>query len=291
MLALVLADDAGEDLAPLTSEIPAAMIPVLDRPVMAHTVDLLRRHGIEDVIAVLRHAPEPVRRWFGDTLRYRVEYKPLGTAGAARTCRDLIADEPFLVVSGAELTDLDVGRLLATHRSAGAVVTVATADGEPSSILAVQPEAFDYFPHAGRLDWPEVLAALRERGAPVAEHALGDDEYRLALRTPQSLRRAAFDMLDGRTRLPVVGERLAEGLILGEGSALDGVAMIEPPVWVGSEVQIGVNAHLYGPLVIGDGATIGDGAQLRGSVILPGSVVPREAVLVDGVIGLVDAWA
>jgi len=49
--------------------------------------------------------------------------------------------------------------------------------------------------------------------------------------------------------------------------------MIEPPVWIGVDVQIGDHARLQGPLVIGDGATIGDGAQLRGSVILPGSTV------------------
>src|SRR4051794_21320244 len=123
MLALVLAGDPGEDLTPLTSEIPAAMVPVLDRPVMAHTVGTLGEHGVDDVVAVLRHAPDPGRRWFGDSVPYRVEYKPLGTAGAARTCRDLIVDEPFLVVSGSELTDLDVGRLVAAHRASGAVVT------------------------------------------------------------------------------------------------------------------------------------------------------------------------
>jgi mannose-1-phosphate guanylyltransferase len=281
MLALVMAGDEGEDLAPLTSEIPAAMIPVLDRPVMAHTVELLRRHGISDVVAVLRHAPDSVRRWFGDAVRYRVEYKPLGSAGAARTCRDLIADEPFLVVSGSVLTDLDVTALVAAHDG---VVTLAAG----GSVLVAQPEVFDYFPAGERVEWPDVVASLRARGASVGSFELA--AYVQELRTPHDLRRAAFDVLEGRTQLPIEGERLAEGLILGEGSALDGVAMIEPPVWVGAEVQIGVNAHLHGPLVIGGGATIGDGAQLRGSVILPGSDVPREAVIIDGVIGLVDAW-
>src|SRR4051812_49694491 len=143
MLALVLAGDAGEDLAPLTSEIPAAMIPVLDRPVMAHTIDLLRSHGVTDVVAVLRHAPDPVRRWFGDAVHYRVEYKPLGTAGAARTCRDLIADEPFLVVSGSVLTDLDVSALMGAHDS----ILTLSAGG---SVLVAQPEVIGYFPPGQR---------------------------------------------------------------------------------------------------------------------------------------------
>src|SRR5947209_4151299 len=142
MLAVLLAGGSGADLAPLTSEIPAAMVPMLDRPVMAHAVGLLRRHGIEDVVAVLHHRPESVRRWFGDTIRYRVEYRSLGTAGAARTCRDLIGDEPFLVLSGSELTDVDVTRLLAAHRESGAVLTACEKEGERAAIYAARPDAF-----------------------------------------------------------------------------------------------------------------------------------------------------
>jgi mannose-1-phosphate guanylyltransferase/mannose-1-phosphate guanylyltransferase/phosphomannomutase len=289
MLAVILAGDPGADLAPLTTEMPAAMVPLLDRPVMAHTVDLLRRLGVEEIVAVLHHHPDSVRRWFGDALAYRVEYRPLGTAGAVRTCRDLIGDEPFLVVSGSEVTDLDVGRLLDAHRAGGGVLTTCVKDGERTAIHVAQPEVFDYFPGGERVDWlPDVLGALRERGAGVHEHAL--EEYWRPVRAPADLRRAAFDLLEGRVALPVEGERLAEGLILGEGTALDGIAMIEPPVWIGAGVQIGVNARLQGPLVIGDEATIGDGAQLRGSVILPGSSVPREAIVADGIVGLADAW-
>ena len=43
---------------------------MLDRPVMAHTFGVLRRHGIEDVVVVVRHQPEAVRRYFGAGLGY-----------------------------------------------------------------------------------------------------------------------------------------------------------------------------------------------------------------------------
>ena len=92
-------------------------------------------------------------------------------------------------------------------------------------------------------------------------------------------------MIEGRLNLPVDGEELDEGLTLGEGSSLDGVAMVEPPVWIGADVEIGEHAGLQGPLVIGDGAAIGDGAQLRASVIFPGSTVPRETILIGAIAG------
>ena len=47
MKAMVLAAGLGTRLRPLTYEISKPMVPVLDRPVMAHILDLLRRHGIE----------------------------------------------------------------------------------------------------------------------------------------------------------------------------------------------------------------------------------------------------
>ena len=249
MRAVILAADRGAGLDPLTAEIPAAMVPVLDRPVMAHTVGVLRRHGIEDVVVVVGHQPEAVRRYFGAGLGYVTD----------------VPNGPSLIVDGHVLTDLDVTALIAAHAESGARETVCVKDGAECGIRVVGTEG------SGGVRHYEV------------------DCYCLALESPQLLRRGAFDLLEGRVDLPVSGDEVAAGLTLGEGSSLDGIAMIEPPVWIGADVEIGEHAVLRGPLVVGDAAAIGDGAQLRGSVILPGSTVPRETILVDGVAGIVDS--
>src|SRR5436305_13297662 len=132
-------------------------------------------------------------------------------------------------------------------------------------------------------EWHDVLGALVARGAPVAAHVL--DEYWLDLDSPDRLRQGTFDLMIGRLGLQVDGEEIDDGLTLGEGSSLDGITLVEPPVWIGADVQIGEHARLQGPLAIGDEATIGDGAQLRASVILPGCTVPRETMLLDAVAG------
>src|SRR3954447_15737189 len=100
MHAVLLAADRGEELRPLTSEIPDAMVPVLDRPVLAHTVDLLRRQGVEELVAALHPFPGTVRSCSGEELGSRGELGPLGSAGSVRNCRDILGDETFLVVSG-----------------------------------------------------------------------------------------------------------------------------------------------------------------------------------------------
>src|ERR1700694_2758291 len=117
MRAMVLAAGLGTRLRPLTYEVPKPMVPVLDRPVMAHIVDLLDRHGFGDVIANLHYFPDTIRDYFGDRLEYMYEEELLGTAGGVRNCRDfLVADGAFLIISGDALTDIDLRPLVERAR-------------------------------------------------------------------------------------------------------------------------------------------------------------------------------
>src|SRR6478672_5919615 len=100
MKAMVLAAGLGTRLRPLTYEITKPMVPVLDRPVMEHIVDLLDRHGITEVIANLHYFPETIREHFGERLEYSLEPELLGTAGGVRACAGFFGEDPFLVISG-----------------------------------------------------------------------------------------------------------------------------------------------------------------------------------------------
>src|ERR1700678_1831024 len=125
MRAMVLAAGLGTRLRPITYEIAKPMVPVLDRPVMAHIVDLLERHGAAQIVANLHHFPEPIRDYFGERVVYRYEPELLGTAGGVRNCADLLGEGTFLVISGDALTDIDLGALIASHRERGSLATLA----------------------------------------------------------------------------------------------------------------------------------------------------------------------
>lgn len=268
MRALLLAGGPAAGLDPLTEDIPAAMVPVLDRPLLAHVADLLARHGISELVAVLGDHGEVVREHFGDELRYR---------GAL----DTVPDEPELVIAGTVLADLDMGALVDAHAGNDADVTIcATPDGwapvamlDPAAAVAAD----------GDID-PRTLAdRLAGLGMKVAAFAVTG--YLRDVVTLADLREGTFAAITGRLRLDVPGSELDEGLVVGEGSSLDGVALVEPPVWIGADVQIGLNARLVGPLVLGDGATVCDGAHLRDTIVLPGAMIPRETVLAGGIAG------
>ncbi len=321
---MIMAAGLGTRLRPLTYEMPKPMVPVLDRPVMAYAVALLEQHGITEAIANLHHFPETIRSYFGERIAYSVEEEALGTAGGVRNCAEFFGEQTFLVISGDALTDVDLGALVARHRQAGGVATlavkkVADASGygvvlhdaagritgfqeKPApaealselgncGIYVFEPAIFDHFPDRPFADWAEdVFPALLERDVPFHIHEI--DEYWCDVGSFEELRQGTFDVLEGRLSVEIPGERLDQGLFLGERSSLEGVALIEPPVWIGRDVEVGAYVRLQGPLVVGDRARIGDAAALRDSIVFPGAEIAAETILVGAITsqgGVADA--
>jgi mannose-1-phosphate guanylyltransferase/mannose-1-phosphate guanylyltransferase/phosphomannomutase len=317
MKAMVLAAGLGTRLRPLTYEITKPMVPVLDRPVMEHIVDLLDRHDFDGVIANLHYFPETIREHFGERISYRYEEELLGTAGGVRACADFFGKEPFLVISGDALTDIDLGAFAARHRESGGIATLAVkqvADTreygvvlhdregritgfqeKPSpeealsdlgncGIYMFDPRIFDYFPERPFVDWAkDVFPALLENDVPFHIHEVG--EYWNDVGSLSELRQGTFDALRGELHLEMEGEELRPGVTVVGASPLHEDTDIDGSVWIGRDVQIGAGVRLMGPIVLGDGARIGDGAQLRESIVFPGTEIAAESILIGAIMG------
>jgi mannose-1-phosphate guanylyltransferase/mannose-1-phosphate guanylyltransferase/phosphomannomutase len=300
------------------------MVPVLDRPVMAHIVNLCERQGFDDLVANLHYFPDTIRDYFGDRLTYRYEEELLGTAGGVRNVRDFFGDDPIVIISGDALTDIDLNKLVERHRAAGGIGTLSVkrvddtreygvvihdADGRiqgfqekphPDEALSdlgncgiycFSPEIFDYFPKADFADWAgDVFPALLENDVPFYIHEI--DEYWNDVGSLDELRSGTFDALEGRLQLEVSGTEVAEGVRVGEGTQLPDDAEVQGPAWIGADCELGAGIRLMGPVVIGDEARIGEGAALRDSIIFPGTeVAPREILIgaIHGHAGIVES--
>ena len=318
MKAMVLAAGLGTRLRPLTYEITKPMVPVLDRPVMAHILDLLERHGFEDVIANLHYFPDSIKEHFGDRLSYRHEEELLGTAGGVRACREFFGEEAFLVISGDALTDIDLGAFVARHRAAGGVATLAVkrvadtreygvvlhdSEGritgfqekpEPEEALSdlgncgiyiFEPEIFDYFPERPFADWAQdVFPALLANDVPFHIHEI--HEYWNDVGSLAELRQGTFDALRGELQLQVAGQEARPGVtVAGEPATLPRDLEVDGQAWIGQDVRIGSGVRLMGPIVLGDGAQVGDGAQLRESIVFPGTDVAAGAIMIGAIAG------
>src|SRR5215212_2135578 len=124
-----MAGGEGTRLRPLTSNHPKPMIPIANRPMMEHIVQLLQRHGFDEIVVTVAFLASAIRSYFGDgsefgvRMVYATEETPLGTAGSVRNAMDEL-DERFLVISGDVLTDIDLTRLVAFHEQKGALATI-----------------------------------------------------------------------------------------------------------------------------------------------------------------------
>jgi mannose-1-phosphate guanylyltransferase len=317
MKAMVLAAGLGTRLRPLTYEITKPMVPVLDRPVMEHILDLIDRHSFDGVIANLHYFPETIREYFGERISYRFEEQLLGTAGGVRACAEFFGDEPFLVISGDALTDIDLTAFAARHREAGGIATLAVKqvadtreygvvlhdrDGritgfqekpQPEEALSdlgncgiylFDPAIFDYFPDRPFVDWAkDVFPALLENDVPFHIHEVR--EYWNDVGSLGELRQGTFDALDGQLHLEIEGEEVRPGVTVAGASPLREDTDVDGTVWIGRDVQLGTNVRLMGPIVLGDGARVGDGAQLRESILFPRTEVAPDAILIGAIAG------
>jgi mannose-1-phosphate guanylyltransferase/mannose-1-phosphate guanylyltransferase/phosphomannomutase len=307
MKAMVLAAGLGTRLKPITFEICKPMVPVLDRPVMAHIVDSLERQGFDQLVANLHYFPEAIKEYFGDRLEYRFEEELLGTAGGVRNVADFFGEDPIVIVSGDALTDVDLNGLVERHRSAGGIATLTVrhvddtseygvvlhdSDGringfqekpDPAEALShlgncgiycFSPEIFDFFPDRPFVDWAQdVFPALLENDVPF--YIYETDRYWNDVGSLDELRQGTFDMLEGKVGID----------ISPPASSLAPAELVEEPVWVGEDVEIGEGEKLMGPVVVGDGSRIGAGAALRETIVFPGTVVEPGAIVIGAILG------
>ena len=312
---MLLGAGLGTRLRPITNELPKPMVPILDRPVMAHILRLLEHHSFHDVIANVHYFPDMIRDHFGDgsdygvRLAYSHEHELLGTAGGVRNVREFLGDETFLIISGDALTDIDLTALCARHKEAGGIGTLALKPVDDPSQLGVvilnedgriqgfqekpdpaealsnlgscgiyvfEPEIFDYFPDQDFVDWAQdVFPTLLERDVPLYGHEI--DDYWNDVGSLRELRQGNFDALTGAVRVERPGSEISSGIWAGDCSTLEGQVLMEPPVYIGEDCTLGPDARLTGPVVIGDGCTIGAGAVLSDVLVWSGTEVPAGA--------------
>ncbi|HKC78224.1 MAG TPA: nucleotidyltransferase family protein, partial [Gaiellaceae bacterium] len=254
MKAVVMAGGEGTRLRPLTSNQPKPMVPIVGKPCMEHIVELLKRHGFEDVIVTVAFLPQAIRSYFGSgeslgvDIGYSVEESPLGTAGSVKLAAGRL-DDTFLVISGDALCDVDLTALVEAHREKQASVTiglksvenplefgivVTDEDGrverfleKPSwgqvfsdtintGIYVLEPEVLKHIPQDRPYDFSkELFPLLLEMGRPIYGHVF--DGYWQDIGNLDQYRQANFDALDESVRLEIPGIRIRGNIWLGDG--------------------------------------------------------------------------
>ncbi len=322
MKAVILAGGEGARLRPLTSNQPKPMMPLANRPMLEHIIALLKRHGFDDIVITVAYLGNHVRTYFGDgsdfgvRLRYATEESPLGTAGSVRNASSEL-DEPFLVIAGDVLTDIDLGAVVDAHTARGAFATIALkrvenpvefgivitaedgtierflekptwgqvfSDTINTGIYVLQPEVFDLIPEGEVVDFStDVFPAALEQGRTLLGHV--SEGYWEDVGTLEAYVRAHADVLDGRVQVEVDGFDVGDGVLIGEGAFVDPLARIQGPVVLGDNCRIEAGAEIRQYTVLGTDVVVKHDAYVERAVLHDHVYVGPNARLRGCVVG------
>lgn len=129
--ALILCGGLGTRLRPVVTDRPKCLVEIAGRPILDIQIERLARQGLRRIIFCVGHMREQIVARYADRrdldLVFSVEAEPLGTGGALRNALPYVSSDPFLVLNGDSLCDVDLARLLAFHQSRKAVATLVLA--------------------------------------------------------------------------------------------------------------------------------------------------------------------
>jgi mannose-1-phosphate guanylyltransferase/phosphomannomutase len=317
MKAVVMAGGEGSRLRPLTSARPKPLAPVANKPVMHHIVDLLRRHGVTEVVSTLHYMADEIETYFGSgadagvSMQYVVEDSPLGTAGAVKLAESLLGHEPFLVISGDALTDMDLTELVRQHRASGAAATIALqrvpnplefgvvvtdetgritrflekpswgevfSDTINTGIYVLEPEVFGYMETGKQYDFSrDLFVQMLRDGRPLHGHVAGG--YWTDIGNLQQYQQANYDALKGVVRLEIPGRQMRPGVWIGEGCRIDPDAQLHAPVVLGKNVIVERGAVIEELTVLGDSSIVAERATVHRTIAWESVYVGEESVL------------
>ncbi len=125
-----MAGGFGTRLRPLTNNIPKPMVPIVNKPILEHIINLLKTHSIKDYVVLLYFMPDIIKNYLGDGRKFGVKIKYIvpgedfGTAGAVKLSEKYIKDK-FIVISGDVLTDFNLTGISNFHNSKKTIATLS----------------------------------------------------------------------------------------------------------------------------------------------------------------------
>jgi mannose-1-phosphate guanylyltransferase/phosphomannomutase len=293
------------------------MVPILNRPIAEHIINLLKRHQITEVIATLHYLPDVLRDYFQDgsdfgvQMTYAVEEdQPLGTAGCVKNIAELL-DDTFLVISGDSITDFDLTAAIEFHKQKKSKATliltrvpnpiefgVVITDEEnrinrflekPSTseifsdtvntgTYILEPEVLEYLPANQESDFSkELFPLLLAKNEPMYGYIA--QGYWCDVGHLDAYREAQYDGLHNKVKLDFAYKELSPGLWVGQNTYIDHTAEIEAPAVIGDNCRIGARVQIEAGTVIGDNVTIGADANLKRPILWNGAIIGDEVHL------------
>ncbi len=283
MRACILCGGTGTRLRPLTFERPKPSIPILNKPSVGHLVEHLSKNGFNEIVITLGYMGDVIEKYLGDgslfgvSIKYVYEKEKMGTAGSVKNAEKYLSGQPFLVVGGDHVLNLNLRELYDFHNRTDSMVTI--------SVLSIDdPREFGIVD----LDHNMIIHRFREKPGPgeIFSNLASTGIYALSPEILDHIPRQKYDFAkDLFPKMLAENQTITGWLARGQwtdvgspkayreaqkwmlenlpGTSLHGRLQVESariagPLTIGSNVSVGRNSVIVGPVVIGDNTVIGD---------------------------------
>lgn len=295
-----MAGGFGTRLRPLTNNIPKPMVPIVNKPILEHIINLLKNHSIKDYVMLLYYMPDIIKNYFGDGRKFGVKIKYIipdqdyGTAGAVKLSEKFIKDK-FIVISGDVLTDFDLTEIKNFHEKKNTIATLSLYSSKnplqygivltnqkdrivrflekPSSsevfsdtintgIYFFNKEIFDYIPFGENFDFSQNLfPLLLKKSIPIFGYKTKG--YWRDVGNLEEYIDANMDTLKGRLKYIKAADKM--GNCISKKSKIDKTAVIENSI-IGDNVSVEKETSIKNS-VLWDNIIVGSNSKLLFDVI------------------------
>ena len=317
MQAVILAAGQGTRMRPLTDALPKPMLPVGDRPLVAHAADVAVEGGVSELLVVVGYEADAIREYFGDHYRgvpvtFVTQSEQRGTADAVRAASEHLS-ESFVVLNGDNLYDESITALFEDGPAIAAIEVqdptsygvLSTAGSQVTAIVEKPDDPPSNLANAGAYHFPEAAqdwldVTESERG----EYELTDvlarviDEFEvqsveldrwLDVGRPWELLEAnewRLGNLDRKLDGEVAETATVRGDVVVEaGATIEPGTVIEGPELIREGATVGPNAYVRGHTLLGEETKIGQSVEIKNSVVMDGTAVPHLSYVGDSVLG------
>lgn len=274
MQGILIALDAPRSAPQPFEDVPAPMVPLVDRPCIQHAIERMVDAGIKTIHVIVGARPRPVAEFLGDGQRWGC---------TIRTHLASDPTQPYQVIS--RILDLDdPGPTLLGHTARLPGGTLLRSKGgrmNPVYVVAGRAGVASWSGWAW-IEWSDIGHLRSSAGgfAELAAHFEGCKERQLLLdrglncHNPAGLLAAHARVLGGEgPALIHAGREREPGVWRSSGVRVHPSATLLPPVFLGADVFVGAHARLGPNATVGMGCILDDGVIIRDSVVWAGSYV------------------
>lgn len=302
MIAIILPTGDPQSLSPLTEVISESLLPIVNKPILEHQIELLAQHGIKDIFVPLKHKPDQVTDYFGCGERWGVKLHFISIqryGGALNTLREIQKQliGPILCIQGNVFSNPDVAQFIKVHEY-----------GESDMTLCLPHELANSKSHGFLNDdlmekFPFIIESdlLRGKSKVTIENPQDPDQNLFVPRfsifsckpsvrylymdSPESYWDINRRILEKNVDEVIIkGKEISKGIWVGAHCEIHPKAKLKPPLVIGNHCVINKDAVLENGNVIGDHSIIEEGAFLTRSIVWKGTYVGTQTEIKDSIV-------